>query len=218
MAPAREPLRVLHLGAGGLALARYVAATRPRSYQQAVEINSEIIELVRREAPLPKGVKVKIRRGDAREQLSAAPDECYDVIIADLFGGPIVPPHVTTLEFFAEVSRVLRPNGSFAMNVCDGGRSPSRVGWRPPSPMSSPTPLRFWNRACSAAVASETSCCTGPEGCFPSADLSRRAAGANFRAGFSTAAISSGFGGGAQPATDAAALASPMPPTGSLSW
>src|SRR5215475_14483618 len=32
-----EPLRVLHLGGGGLTLARYVAATRPGSSQLAVD-------------------------------------------------------------------------------------------------------------------------------------------------------------------------------------
>ena len=36
-APAEAPLRVLHLGGGGLTLARYVAATRPGSHQLAVE-------------------------------------------------------------------------------------------------------------------------------------------------------------------------------------
>ena len=35
-APAGEPLRVLHLGGGGLTLARYVAATRPASPQRVV--------------------------------------------------------------------------------------------------------------------------------------------------------------------------------------
>ena len=33
-APAGQPLRVLHLGAGGLTPARYVAATRPGSSQR----------------------------------------------------------------------------------------------------------------------------------------------------------------------------------------
>ena len=36
-APAGEPLRVLHLGGGGLTLARYVAAARPGSSQLAVD-------------------------------------------------------------------------------------------------------------------------------------------------------------------------------------
>src|ERR1700683_241581 len=46
-APDGEPLRVLHLGAGGLTLARYVAATRPGSGQLAVEIDAELGDLIR---------------------------------------------------------------------------------------------------------------------------------------------------------------------------
>src|SRR5258708_31501677 len=42
-APAGQPLRVLHLGAGGLSLARYVAATRTGSSQLAVESDPELI-------------------------------------------------------------------------------------------------------------------------------------------------------------------------------
>src|SRR5580693_6005600 len=51
-APAGAPLRVLHLGGGGLTLARYVAATRPGSRQLAVEADSEVAMLVRRRLPL----------------------------------------------------------------------------------------------------------------------------------------------------------------------
>src|SRR5580698_1057679 len=51
-APPGEPLRVLHLGAGGLSLARYVAATRPGSDQLAIESDPEVAELVRERLPL----------------------------------------------------------------------------------------------------------------------------------------------------------------------
>jgi spermidine synthase len=51
-APAGQPLRVLHLGAGGLTLARYVAATRPGSGQLAVESDAALADLVRRRLPL----------------------------------------------------------------------------------------------------------------------------------------------------------------------
>ena len=53
-APAGTPLRVLHLGGGGLTLARYVAATRPGSSQLAAEADAEVAELVRRRLPLPR--------------------------------------------------------------------------------------------------------------------------------------------------------------------
>src|SRR5579872_2323698 len=45
--PAAAPLRVLHLGGGGLTLARYVAATRPGSTQLAAESDPEVAGLVR---------------------------------------------------------------------------------------------------------------------------------------------------------------------------
>ena len=51
-APAGTPLRVLHLGGGGLTLARYVAATRPGSRQVAGEADAEVVRLVRRRLPL----------------------------------------------------------------------------------------------------------------------------------------------------------------------
>ena len=51
-APAGEPLRVLHLGGGGLSLARYVAAARPGSSQLAVDSDGALVKLVRRLLPL----------------------------------------------------------------------------------------------------------------------------------------------------------------------
>lgn len=121
LAPKGEPLRVLHLGAGALTLPRYVAATRPGSYQQAVDIDADMVALVRELAPLPKRVKVKVRIGDAREQLAAASDDCYDVIVLDVFADNKTPAHLTTAEFVAEAARVLRPGGTFLMNSGDGG-------------------------------------------------------------------------------------------------
>ena len=51
-APAGQPLRVLHLGGGGLTLARYVAASRPGSSQLAVDSDGALVGLVRRLLPL----------------------------------------------------------------------------------------------------------------------------------------------------------------------
>src|SRR3954471_12556807 len=65
-APAGRPLRVLHLGGGGLTLARYVAATRPRSSQQVAEIDAALVDLVRRHLPLDRAARIRVRTGDAR--------------------------------------------------------------------------------------------------------------------------------------------------------
>jgi hypothetical protein len=51
-APPGEPLRVLHLGGGGLTLARYVAATRPGSAQVAAESDARVAALARH-LPVP---------------------------------------------------------------------------------------------------------------------------------------------------------------------
>src|SRR4030081_727853 len=111
-APADEPLRVLHLGGGGLTLARYVAATRPGSDQLAVEADAALVELVRR------GVRVRV--ADARAVLEAVPAGSFDVVIADLFAGARTPAHLTSVEFAAAVSRALSPSGIYGANVGDG--------------------------------------------------------------------------------------------------
>ena len=136
-APAGEPLRVLHLGGGGLTLARYVAATRPRSSQLAVESDAALAELVRRQLPLSQpsrhagrpragrsganmAGRVRVRVGDARAVLEQLPAASFDVVITDLFAGARTPPHLTSAEFAAELARVLAPAGLSAANIGDG--------------------------------------------------------------------------------------------------
>ena len=41
------------------------------------------------------------------------------MVIGDAFSGVLVPPHLATLEFAAEVRRVLRPDGVYVLNVID---------------------------------------------------------------------------------------------------
>jgi spermidine synthase len=119
-APPGQPLRVLHLGAGALTLARYVAATRPGSRQLAVEIDAALVDLVRARLPLRQGRSIRVRVGDAREVLEAQPAGSFDVVITDVFAGGRTPAHLTSVEFTAAVGRVLRGAGVFAGNVADG--------------------------------------------------------------------------------------------------
>ncbi|MFD4136209.1 spermidine synthase, partial [Streptomyces goshikiensis] len=51
VAPARQPLNVVHLGGGAFTLARYTAAARPRSTQQVVEIDAGLVAFVREHLP-----------------------------------------------------------------------------------------------------------------------------------------------------------------------
>ncbi|MEH1100048.1 spermidine synthase [Micromonospora sp. CPCC 205561] len=120
VAPAGTPLRVLHLGGGALTLPRYVSATRPGSTQRVVEVDGALVELVRRALPWPSDPRLRVRVGDARAVLAASPDASYDVVVADVFAGARTPAHLTSVEYAAEVARVLRPAGFHLANVADG--------------------------------------------------------------------------------------------------
>lgn len=212
MAEPRRPLRVLHLGAGALSMARYVAATRPGSYQQAVETNADLVALVRAEAPLPRRVKVKIRHTDAREALEAAPDACYDLIITDVYAGARMPPHVTTVEFLRQARRVLRPGGYYAVNLCDGGRmrflKPALAAmgevWARPAVLAEPAILRGKRFGNVVAAAADVE--------LPVTELRRRCAGAPFPCRVVDGTELVEYIGGAAPMTDTDAVASPAPP------
>jgi spermidine synthase len=121
-------LTVVHLGAGGLTLARYVAATRPGSRQRAVEASGEVAETVRQELPLARGVKVPVQVADAREALTRMRDAAADLIVLDVFAGARTPAHLTTAELLGEVRRVLAPGGVAVANVADGPGLPFARG------------------------------------------------------------------------------------------
>jgi SAM-dependent methyltransferase len=111
------PIKVLHLGGGGLTLARFVAATRPGSAQKVVERDGELFALVARILPAPADVEVVV--GDAREVLDREEPAAYDVIVSDVFDGAAMPRSVAGESFAAAAARALRPGGLLAMNLTD---------------------------------------------------------------------------------------------------
>jgi spermidine synthase len=106
MAPAGRSLRALHLGAGLGALAGYLDATRPAS-------SSDLVDVVRHRDDLD------VELADARAAVQRRPKRTFDVVIGDVYDGPVTPRHLTTLEFLAEVRRVLRPGGVYVVNLID---------------------------------------------------------------------------------------------------
>jgi spermidine synthase len=123
-APEGQPLRVLHLGAGALTLARYVAATRPGSPQLAIDADAALIELVRARLPFrrtdKRGGRIRVRIGDARAELGRLPAGSFDVVIADVFAAGRTPASLTSVEFATAARRALRDNGVLGANVADG--------------------------------------------------------------------------------------------------
>jgi len=117
------PISALHLGAGALTLPRYIAATRPDSRQQVIEIEQTLVEFVREHLPLPREAAIRVRYGDAREKLANLPSSLagkLDLVVVDVFSGARIPAHVTTVEFYRSVAALLAPDGLVAVNIADG--------------------------------------------------------------------------------------------------
>ena len=118
-----EPITAVHLGAGAFTLPRYIHATRPGSRQQVIELEMELVDLVRAELPLPKQASIRVRHGDARvvvEKLPPGLRGSVDLVVVDVFSGARTPAHVTSIEFYREVATLLAPGGVVAVNVADG--------------------------------------------------------------------------------------------------
>ena len=115
-----EPLRVLHLGAGALTLARYIEQLRPGSTQIAVDLERELLDFVLEALPVNRTEGLSTLIGDAREVLSneLAGSE-FDVIVLDIFSGSGAPAHLTVPEFYAEMDALLAPGGMVLVNVGD---------------------------------------------------------------------------------------------------
>ncbi|WP_312179423.1 fused MFS/spermidine synthase [Arthrobacter sp.] len=118
-APAGQPLRTLHLGAGALTLARYVQATRPGSEQAAVELERELLDYVLAYLPLPAGTRLQTVIGDARAELERFAPASFDVIVLDVFAGADAPEHLTTRGYYAELLDLLAETGVLLVNVGD---------------------------------------------------------------------------------------------------
>jgi spermidine synthase len=218
-APQGQPLRVLHLGGGGLTLARYVAATRPGSSQLAVEADARVADLVRERLPLaqrsrtrnPSG-RIRIRVADARAILEQAAPGSFDVVVADVFAGAVTPAHLTSAEFAVLAGRALTPSGVFAANVGDGPpltHARARVATVQSvfshSCVIAEGPVlkgrRFGNLVVVAADHE-----------LPVAELTRRSAADPFPARVVHGEALDRFASGMRPITDALAQPSPAPP------
>lgn len=212
VAPPGRPVHVVHLGGGAFTLARYAAATRPRSTQQVVERDASLVQLVRRELPLDPNARIRVRTADARAGLAKVPDGWADLIIADVFSGARTPAHLTSTEFLDEVRRALKPSGVYAANLADGpplahlrGQiATAAARFAELALIADPAVLRGKRFGNAVLVASDAP--------LPVAELTRRAASDPHPGRVEHGKPLMDFTGGAVPVTDAAAVASPAPP------
>ncbi|GAA2339165.1 spermidine synthase [Streptomyces cuspidosporus] len=211
-APPGRPVHAVHLGGGAFTLARYIAATRPRSTQQVVEWDAALVQFVRREAPLNPADRIRVRGADARVGLGKVPDGWADLIVADVFSGARTPAHLTSVEFLAEVRRALRPDGLYAANIADGPPlahlraqvATARAAFAHVCLTADPAVLRGRRFGNAVLLAADRE--------LPIAELTRRAATDPHPARVEHGRPLADFTAGAPPVTDATATPSPTPP------
>ena len=203
------PLSAVHLGGGACTLPRYVAATRPSSRQLVVEADLALAELVRSSFGT---AGFRLRPGDARAELPRLRQGESDLVVADLFESAVMPVHVTTLEWVEQVRRLLRPGGTYVVNVADGrpldfarGQVSTLLAAFPHVLLlADPSVLRGRRFANLVLAASDAP--------LPEASLVRTVSRAAGRARLVSGNALRDFTGGAAVVTDATARTAPRPP------
>ena len=213
------PLDLLHLGGGGMTLARYAAATRPGSRQTVVEGDGELSALVARHLPLSPSSRpdIAVRVVDARQAVVERPPASVDLLVADVFSGARVPGHLTTVSYARAAARTLRPAGVYAANLADA--APFRflgaqlatfaVEFSQLCVIAEPSVLRGRRYGNAVLLASQRE--------LPVAELARRTASDAFPARVVYGTAVERLMAGAVPVSDDAAPAySPQPPGGAF--
>ncbi|NDR52749.1 fused MFS/spermidine synthase [Actinomyces sp. 565] len=111
------PVRAVHLGGAGCALARAWDAARPGSEQLAVEIDAILASKVRKWFDLPRAPRLRIRVGDAALAVGTLRPGEWDVVVRDVFAGGAVPPTCVGRDFLMQCRRALAPGGIYLANA-----------------------------------------------------------------------------------------------------
>ncbi len=117
--PRSTPVRMVHIGGGGMTIPRYVHRRRPDSAQTVFEPDEQLISDVRNVVPIPRRSNIVIRPEGGLSGISTLPSGWVDALIIDAFDGASVPAELATTAFFAEASRLLRAGGVLVMNITD---------------------------------------------------------------------------------------------------
>ena len=111
-----HPKRGLILGNGGGSLAKWLAQHWPELELDVVEMDPAVVDAAERYFDYLPPPNHHVYVQDARTFLRSSPVQ-YDVVWVDAFARHLIPFHLTTQEFFAELRRHVTPEGAVAVNL-----------------------------------------------------------------------------------------------------
>lgn len=118
-----DPGRILMIGLGGGAMARFLRLAYPGASVDAVEIDPAVVEVARRYFELPEHPLLRVHVADGRAFVEGS-RERWDLVILDAYGAGGVPAALGTREFLAAVRARTAPGGVVAANLWSGSGNP----------------------------------------------------------------------------------------------
>ena len=115
-----EPKRGLILGHGGGSLAKWLAHRWPELELDVVEFDPVVVRMAEEYFSYQPPSQHHVHVRDARAFLNST-ERIYDLIWVDAFARHMIPFHLTTVEFFAELRAHLAPNGIVSVNLASSG-------------------------------------------------------------------------------------------------
>ena len=112
-------VRTTHVGGAGLTLARWLQHTRPGSPQVVLEPDVALTDAVRRELPLPRGHRIRVRPQRGEDGVGGLADDSADLVVLDAYADGRVPGTLVTREWLADAARVLGAEGLLLANLAD---------------------------------------------------------------------------------------------------
>jgi spermidine synthase len=113
------PLDAVFVGGGGFTLPRWLAATRPGSRSNVLEVDGQLVDFDRQRLGLRTSPALRATVGDARVTMRRERRHSADLVVGDAFSGLTIPWQLMTVEWLEEVRAVLRPDGFYALNIID---------------------------------------------------------------------------------------------------
>jgi len=124
-----EPQRVLVLGLGGGSFPKRLYRDYPQVMVEAVDIDPEVLAIAKRYFQVPEDSRMRLHVRDGRRFVRET-DTRYDLIFLDAYNSDTIPFHLTTREFYRELTARLAPGGIVVSNIIGTLRGPQSAFFR----------------------------------------------------------------------------------------